>query len=170
VSAYLLSKVLVLAPVLTAVAAILLTTLHVLDRLPPTTPTGLASLLGILVLESLAALALGLLTSTLVREASQATLALPMLCFPQVLFAGAVVPVAALTAPGHLLSYVLINRWAFEAIGRGLALSKVPAAGAHGSAFTGTSATGSALLGVATVVLLGLAAVALRQSTPRPRR
>jgi hypothetical protein len=68
------------------------------------------------------------------------------------------------------LSYLLINRWAFEAIGRGLALSHLPAAGAHGSAFTGTSATGAGLLALATVVLLVLAAVALRQSTPRPRR
>jgi hypothetical protein len=65
---------------------------------------------------------------------------------------------------------VLINRWAFEAIGRGLALSHLPAAGAHGDAFTGSSTTGAALLAVATVVLLVLAAVALRQSTPRPRR
>ena len=53
-----------------------------------------------LTLEALAALALGLLASAAVTDAAQATLALPMLCFPQVLFAGAIVPVPDMAAPG----------------------------------------------------------------------
>ena len=72
--------------------------------------------------ESLCALALGLLTSAAVADAAQATLALPMLCFPQVLFAGAVVPVAEMAGAGRVISAAMANRWAFEALGRGLHL------------------------------------------------
>ena len=38
--------------------------------------------------EAVSALALGLLASAAVSNAAQAALALPMICFPQVLFAG----------------------------------------------------------------------------------
>ena len=46
-----------------------------------------------LILSAFAALALGLLTSALVSGPEQATIAMPMLCFPQVLFSGAILPV-----------------------------------------------------------------------------
>ncbi len=52
-----------------------------------------------MVLEATSALALGLLASAAVSNAAQAALALPMLCFPQVLFGGAIVPVDAWRAP-----------------------------------------------------------------------
>src|SRR5258708_35638616 len=97
-------KVAVLAPTLAVVAAILLATLRVLDRLPAWGLPTYASLFVTLILESLCALALGLLASAVVKDAAQATLALPMLCFPQVLFAGAVVPVAAMAALGRAMS------------------------------------------------------------------
>jgi hypothetical protein len=42
-------------------------------------------------------------------NSAQAALALPMLCFPQVLFAGAVVPAADMAAPGRLLSLGLAS-------------------------------------------------------------
>ena len=45
-----------------------------------------------LLLCAVAALGLGLLTSAAVGNVAQATLALPMLCFPAVLFAGAILP------------------------------------------------------------------------------
>ena len=76
-----------------------------------------------LVLTSLAALALGLLASAAVADPTQATLALPMLCFPAVLFAGAVLPVDTMNVGGRALSVVEIARWAFEAIGHDLGLS-----------------------------------------------
>jgi hypothetical protein len=49
---------------------------------------------------------------------AQATLALPMLCFLQVLFAGAIVPVPDMAGPGQVMSAGLANRWAFESLGR----------------------------------------------------
>jgi hypothetical protein len=90
------------------------------------------------------ALALGLLASAAVANASQAALALPMLCFPQVLFAGAVVPVDDMATPGRLLSLGLANRYSFEALGRGLHLDRLtgtfPSIGAYGDTFSGTVA------------------------------
>ena len=58
-----------------------------------------------------------LLISAAVSEPSQATVALPMACFPQVLFVGAILPVPAMAAVGRWISYAMTNRWAFEALG-----------------------------------------------------
>ena len=67
-----------------------------------------------------------------------------MLCFPQVLFAGAIVPVDDMAAPGRLLSLGLANRYSFEALGRGLHLEQFadafPSIGAYGDTFSGTVA------------------------------
>ena len=65
-------------------------------------------------------LGLGLLTSASVRTVAQATLALPMLCFPAVLFSGAILPVDLMADPRAGLSVVIPSRWAFEAIGHDL--------------------------------------------------
>jgi hypothetical protein len=121
-TAYVASKVVVLLPLLLAVDISLFTVLRMLDRLPAA-DTGTWTRLGILfLLDATAGLALGLLASASVSTAAQATLALPMLCFPQVLFSGAMVPVTTMTGTGDAISGAMSNRWAFEAIGRSLGL------------------------------------------------
>jgi hypothetical protein len=40
-----------------------------------------------------------------------------MLCFPQVLFVGAILPVPVMAPVGRWLSYAMSNRWGFEALG-----------------------------------------------------
>jgi hypothetical protein len=65
-------------------------------------------------------LALGLLTSAAVRDPAEATLALPMLCFPQVLFAGAMLPLASMAGGGRAIAVAMSTRWAFEGVGHGL--------------------------------------------------
>jgi hypothetical protein len=70
-----------------------------------------------LLLCSACALALGLLCSAGVSDVAQAALVLPMLCFPQVLFVGAILPVPVMATGGQWLSYAMSNRWAFEALG-----------------------------------------------------
>jgi ABC transport system ATP-binding/permease protein len=163
--AYLVAKVTVLTPVLTVVLAALLGILRLLDRLPAVGWRTYGVLLGILVVESIAALALGLVASAAVADPAQATLALPMLCFPQVLFAGAVVPVAEMALPGRLISAGMANRWAFESIGRSLGLGDELAAGdPMTAAFTGSGSTGVAILAVLASVCLvaGLAALRIR--------
>lgn len=163
IGAYVLSKIVVLAPLLALVSAALLGVLRVLDRLPALGGSTYLSLFVTLFLESLAALALGLLASASVADAAQATLALPMLCFPQVLFAGAVVPVDELSVLGRGMSVVLANRWAFEALGRSLDLdTTAPGLAGHRAAFSGSPAMAwfllasfAAVLTAATVAVLG---------------
>jgi ABC-type multidrug transport system ATPase subunit len=119
-SAYLLSKVTVLLPFLLLVDVVMLAVLRGLDRLPSASTTAYLSVGVTLVLEAAAALTLGLLTSAAVSNPSQATLALPMLCFPAVLFSGAILPVHVMAGVGAAISVFIPVRWAFEAAGHAL--------------------------------------------------
>ena len=71
-------------------------------------------------LNAIAALCLGLLASAAVTSTAQAALALPMLCFPAVLFSGAMVPNSVMASAGRAISAAMSDRWAFEAIARQL--------------------------------------------------
>lgn len=123
VGAYVASKIVVLIPVLALVNVVMLVVLRSLDRLPPLRATAWLELFVTLQVTAVAALAIGLLASAAVQNASQATMALPMLCFPQVLFAGAVVPVEEMASAGRIMSFGLIDRWSFEALGRTLEIN-----------------------------------------------
>ena len=137
IGAYVTAKISVLLPVLAMVTAVLLGVLRALHRLPATGWDMYAPLLGTLLLEAVSALTLGLLASAIVSNAAQAALALPMLCFPQVLFAGAVVPVSDMALPGRLLGLGLANRYSFEALGQGLHLDQAAAPPSYGGTFSG---------------------------------
>ncbi|MFP3901006.1 MAG: ATP-binding cassette domain-containing protein [Acidimicrobiia bacterium] len=168
-AAYVGAKVTVLTPILAAVAGGMLAVLRALDRLPAAGGGVHAALLVTLTLEALAALALGLLASAAVTDAAQATLALPMLCFPQVLFAGAIVPVADMALPGRVMSHGLANRWAFESLGRALDLDRLAtslAASPHQSTFTGSPVQGWAILAAFAGVLLVATAAVLHRRAP----
>jgi hypothetical protein len=52
-----------------------------------------------------------------------------MLCFPAVLFSGAILPVAEMARAGQIISIFMVDRWAFEAIGRTLGLRRLFAEG-----------------------------------------
>jgi hypothetical protein len=171
VRAYVASKVTALLPVLAGVSAVLLGALRALGRLPAAGWHVYASLFTTIVIESTSALALGLLASAAVSNAAQAALALPMLCFPQVLFGGAIVPVDQMATPGRLMSLVLSNRHAFDALGRELHLDRytatLPAMSAYRDTFHG--GTGASLLALASfAVALTLATVWVlhRRSAP----
>jgi ABC-type multidrug transport system ATPase subunit/ABC-type multidrug transport system permease subunit len=171
VGAYVASKVTALLPVLAGVSAVLLGVLRVLGRLPAVGWDVYALLFVTIVIEATSALALGLLASAAVSNAAQAALALPMLCFPQVLFGGAIVPVDQMAAPGRLMSLVLANRHAFEALGRDLDLDRytatLPAMSAYGNTFQG--GTGAALLALASfTAALTLATVWVLDRRSRP--
>ncbi len=120
-SAYVLAKVAVLLPLLALVDLLFVVVLRLLGRLPDTGDYGAAFVT--LLLSSAAALGLGLLISAAVSEPSQATIALPMLCFPQVLFVGAILPVPTMAVAGKWISYAMTNRWAFEALGHSLGVA-----------------------------------------------
>ena len=164
VGAYVASKVTVLAPFLVFVVAGMLGVLRLLDRLPGRSLSTYASIAVSLLLCAIAALGLGLLTSAMVGNVAQATLALPMLCFPAVLFSGAILPVNLMAKAGAAISVVIPSRWAFEAIGHDLGARRILAKGgselgppllaSYGDA--GTQSTG-----VYWLILVGFAAVFL---------
>jgi ABC-type multidrug transport system ATPase subunit len=169
--AYVASKVAVLLPLLIAVNAAMLAVLRAFDRLPDAAVSTYGVLLAVLVVESLCALTLGLLTSAAVADAAQATLALPMLCFPQVLFAGAVVPIAEMALPGRAISVAMANRWSFEALGRALPASAfdrtASTAAGYSAAFTGSPWTGAVILGSLAIAFAAASVAVLASRTRR---
>jgi ABC transport system ATP-binding/permease protein len=175
VGAYVASKVTALFPVLAGVSAVLLGVLRALGRLPSVGLHVYGLLFLTIVVEATSALALGLLASAAVSNAAQAALALPMICFPQVLFGGAIVPVNEMATPGRLMSFGLSNRHAFEALGRDLDLdrytSTLPAMSAYSDTFHGgTSASLMALASFAVVLTLVTVWVLHRRSRPSTGR
>jgi len=175
VGAYVASKVTALLPVLAGVSAVLLVVLRALGRLPAVGWDVYASLFATIVIEATSALALGLFASAAVSNAAQAALALPMLCFPQVLFGGAIVPVDRMATPGRLMSLALSNRHAFDALGRDLGLDRytttLPAMSAYRETFHGgTAASLMALASFAAALTLATAWVLDRRSRPGASR
>jgi hypothetical protein len=128
VIAYVLAKVSVLLPILAVVDLVFLAVLRLLGRLPAT--GDYAAVFVTLLLSSASALGLGLLISAAVSDPAQATIALPMACFPQVLFVGAILPVPVMAIVGKWMSYAMTNRWAFEALGHSLGVERLWASGA----------------------------------------
>jgi ABC-type multidrug transport system ATPase subunit len=175
---YLLAKVAVLLPLLALVDLALLGVLRGMDRLPPVGGTDFAALYATLLLSSAAALALGLLCSAAVSDAAQATLMLPMLCFPQVLFVGAILPVPAMAAGGRWLSYAMSNRWAFEGLGHTAGVERLwrdggsplgpPLLATYGDSFSRPVWVNWLVLGGFVVLFLGATwAVLVRRDTRR---
>jgi ABC-2 family transporter len=174
------SKVTVLLPFLLLVIVGMLGVLRLMDRLPSRSLSTYTSMGVSLLLCSVAALGLGLLTSASVGNVAQATLALPMLCFPAVLFSGAILPVNLMAGPGAALSAVIPSRWTFEAMGHDLGARHILADGgsplgpplleSYGDAGTQSTSTYWLILGLfAIVFLVGIWAVIVR-STRRTAR
>ncbi|WP_328498402.1 ATP-binding cassette domain-containing protein [Streptomyces sp. NBC_00414] len=161
---YVSSKLTIMLPVLAAADALLLAVLRALDRLPAAGWDTYLSLFVSSVLASAAALALGLLASAAVTDPGQATLMLPLLCFPQVLFSGAFVPVPRMTGAGEAISWAMTNRWAFEALGSGVGLEALwrdgasrlgpPLLDSYGDSFAGPAGRGWLILAGFTLVFL----------------
>ncbi|MYW05740.1 ATP-binding cassette domain-containing protein [Streptomyces sp. SID3343] len=180
VGPYVAAKITVLLPVLAVADAVLLAVLRGLDRLPAASWGVYGSLVLTLLLASAAALALGLLTSAAVTEVGQATLMLPLLCFPQVLFSGAFVPVPRMPAVGHGLSFAMTNRWAFEALGSGLDLPGrwahsrsdlgPPLLASYGDSFDHTPVLGWVVLAGCTALFVAATCAVLVRRCPRAGR
>ena len=177
---YLASKVTLLLPVLAAADALLLLVLRATDRLPGAAASVYGSLFVTTLLASAAALTLGLLASAAVSEPSQATLMLPLLCFPQVLFSGAFVPVPQMGVVGSAISWAMTNRWAYEALGRGIGLAALwshgtsplgpPLLASYGDTFNGSATQGWAwLAGFAVLFFAAAWFVLARRCRPRRR-
>jgi ABC-type multidrug transport system ATPase subunit len=175
--AYVLAKAAVLLPLLAVVDLLFLVVLRALGRLPETGDYG--AMFVTLLLSSVAALGLGLLISAAVAEPSQATIALPMVCFPQVLFVGAILPVPAMAVVGKWISFAMTDRWAFEALGHSLGVAGLWASGrsplgppllaSYGSTFSGAAGVDWLILaGFAIALLAATVLVVLRKTSSRP--
>lgn len=178
--AYVASKVTVLVPFLVLVVVAMLGVLRLMDRLP-SRPLSTYTSIGIgLLLCAVAALGLGLLTSSIVRNVAQATLALPMLCFPAVLFSGAILPVNLMAGAGAAFSVVIPTRWAFEAIGHDLGARRILAEGgsrlgrplleSYGDAGTQSTVTYWLVLAAFAVVFVVATWVVIVRTTERSMR
>jgi ABC-type multidrug transport system permease subunit len=173
---YVLAKVAVLLPLLAAVDMVFLVVLRALGRLPVSGDYG--AVFVTLLLSSAAALGFGLLISAAVAEPAQATIALPMVCFPQVLFVGAILPVPVMAEVGRWISYAMTNRWAFEALGRSLGVTDLWASGAssfgrpllasYGDTFSRPIAADWLILAGFTVAFLAATAALVVRRAPLP--
>jgi ABC transport system ATP-binding/permease protein len=116
IPAYIASKLIVLLSL--AAAQTVLFALIVL-ALRPLHETSLAEveLIGVLVGCAWIAVLLGLLVSAYATSEDQATGVIPLLLVPQLLFSGAIVPIAQMTVPVRLLAALIPARWSFAAAG-----------------------------------------------------
>ncbi|WP_203731260.1 ATP-binding cassette domain-containing protein [Paractinoplanes durhamensis] len=176
---YLAAKVALLLPPLAAVDLLLLAALRGLDRLPPLAAGDFAAIYLTALLASACALALGLLCSASVSDVAQASLLLPMLCFPQVLFVGAILPVPVMAPVGRALSYAMSNRWSFEALGHTAGLEALwrdggsplgpPLLANYGDSFAREPWQNWLILGGMTLFFLAAAVLVLRRRCGRRR-
>ena len=116
-----------LLPLLAFVDLLFLVVLRLLGRLPGTGDDG--ATFATLLLSSAAALGPRAADLGGGVRAVPGHVALPMACFPQVLFVGAILPVPAMAAVGRWISYAMTNRWAFEALGHSLGVAALWANG-----------------------------------------
>lgn len=124
---YVLAKAAVLVPALAVADALVLAVLGALGRLPEGGQFGAAFVT--LLLTSAAAAGLGLLVSAVVSRLSGAMIGAAAVCFPQVLFAGAILPLSAMVLAGRWLSYLMADRWAFGALGHSMGVRALWASG-----------------------------------------
>jgi ABC-type multidrug transport system ATPase subunit len=172
IAPYVAAKLTVLLPALVAVVVLMLAVLRLFERLPAGGLDLYVPLAVTLILEGGAAIALGLLASALVTRPEQATLALPMLCFPQVLFSGAILPVASMAGAGRAISWFMADRWAFEALGTSVGLNDLlvgggsplgaPLLAEYGTSFAGPVSESWLMLAASAIVCLALTGWALR--------
>jgi hypothetical protein len=92
-----------------------------------------------------------------------------MICFPQVLFAGALVPTSQMAPVGRWVSVGLADRWSFEALGRIVQVDRILGDGAlpgdYRGALTGSPVTGWFALLALTGIGLVLATIVLARRT-----
>jgi ABC-type multidrug transport system ATPase subunit len=124
---YVLAKATVLLPVLAVADAVVLLVFSALGRLPE--GLGFGAAFVTLLLTSLPAFVLGLLISAVVSRLPRAMIGAAAVSFPQVLFAGAILPLSAMVLAGRWISYLMPDRWGFDALGRGMDVSPLWASG-----------------------------------------
>jgi ABC-type multidrug transport system ATPase subunit len=119
--AYLVAKCLVLFPLATAQVVLLVVPVLILQ------PLGLGpavdlQVLGVCIVAGWAAVAMGLWLSASVDTSDQATSSVPLVLIPQLLLAGAIIPLASMFGPLKLLANITVSRWALTGLGSAMDL------------------------------------------------
>ncbi|MDX6580963.1 MAG: transport system ATP-binding/permease protein [Solirubrobacterales bacterium] len=122
VSAYLASKLIVLIG-LVAVQTLLYAGVLLAFRPLDSSLTAYATVLGLLVATGIASVTMGLLVSALVRTQDQAMSLIPLAVIPQLLFAGAIVPLDRMAEPARILAEAIFAQWALAGIGTAVDMS-----------------------------------------------
>lgn len=101
----------------------------------------------------------GLVVSTLARSVDQATSFIPVLLIPQLLFGGALVSFARMSAGIKLLADLTVSRWAFAGAGHAIEMNDRLAEAPRVASLSGYGSTFFSLEPwVAATVLLGFTA------------
>jgi ABC-type multidrug transport system permease subunit len=115
-SAYLSSKLILLLGLIALQTLLFAAVLFVLRPLD-TSASGYAGVVGLLAATGATSVAMGLLVSSLVRTQAQATSLIPLAVIPQLIFAGAIVPVARMADPARALADVVFAQWSLAGLG-----------------------------------------------------
>lgn len=121
-SAYLASKAIVLfglAALQTALLAFVVFTIRPLEESPDVYVT----VPGLLILTSFVAVSMGLAISALASSQDQATSFIPLALIPQLLFAGAIVPIERMSEPIAALASAVFGRWSLAGLGNAIDLN-----------------------------------------------
>ena len=121
--AYIASKLVVLltlSTVQTSLFAIVVLTLRPLHE----NAAVLVQLIAVLIIASWVAVLLGLVVSALARSEDQATGVIPILLVPELLFGGAIVPLAQMSGLMHVVAALVPARWSYAAAGNAIHLQQ----------------------------------------------
>jgi ABC-type multidrug transport system ATPase subunit/pSer/pThr/pTyr-binding forkhead associated (FHA) protein len=169
--AYLASKLIVLFALVTVQTVLYAGLLLAFRPLDAGTGSWLA-VFALLLMTGFAAVGMGLLISALVKTGDQAMSVVPLAVIPQLLFAGAIVPVERMAEPAQTLSYAIFSQWSLAALGTAVDMNeRIAEAGPNAAAEFGESffdvglATG--LLVLAGFLVVFVAALAWLLSPPR---
>ena len=165
ISAYLSSKALVLFGLVAVQCVLLVAIVFGLRSLHEPAHT-YALLLGILMLTGFVAVGMGLLISSIVSSEDQAASFIPLVLIPQLLFAGAIVSVSAMSTPISAVSNLVFARWSFDATGAAVdmttRLGAVPDQNTWGDFFSRSVASSVLILVGFLVVFFGATYANLR--------
>ncbi|UTI65437.1 ATP-binding cassette domain-containing protein [Paraconexibacter antarcticus] len=117
---YLVAKALALMPVVALQTLLLAGAAMALQPVPQGAPL----IVGFCIVTGWSAAAMGLWLSAAARTPDQATTSVPLLLIPQLLFAGALIPIDKMIPPLKVLTDAVLGRWALAAIGGAMGLDE----------------------------------------------
>jgi ABC transport system ATP-binding/permease protein len=173
--AYLLAKAIVLFALTFVEVVMLITVVLALQPLHGR-PSGTLEVYLVAILTAWASVAMGLAVSCVARSVDQAAGSIPLLLMPQLLFAGALIPLNRMPSAVHALAAVTYARWAYAGLGAAadlggrLASNAAASALGFGSSFFTTSPGTAVVALIAFTLILLLLALLFLGRRPPPER